>query len=54
MATLMLCRVGVQPPAVAEEGTCMGECYTCQGGHSRLGLVLHHETDISVDSPQLI
>lgn len=40
MATLMLCRVGVQPPTVAEEGTCMGECCSCQGGHSRLGLVL--------------
>lgn len=40
MATLMLCRVGVQPPAVAEEGACMGECCTCQGGHPRSGLAL--------------
>lgn len=40
MATLMLCRVGVEPPAVAEEGACMGECYMCQGGHSMLGLAL--------------
>lgn len=53
MATLMLCRIGVQPPTVAEEGTCMGECFLCQGGHSRVGLVGHLETDISVGSPQL-
>lgn len=40
MATPMLCRFGVQPPTVAEEGACMGECCWCQGGHSRLGLML--------------
>lgn len=40
MATLMLCRVGVQPPTVAEEGACVGECYLWQGGHPRAGLAL--------------
>lgn len=36
----MLCRVGVQPPTVAEEGACVGECYLCQGGRPREGLAL--------------
>lgn len=53
MAILMLCRVGVQPPTVAEEGACLGESAPgARVGSVKLGWVLaSHGADISVDSP---
>lgn len=50
-----LCRVGAQPPTVAEEGACLGESAPGVSVGFHLGWELACPgADISIDSPQWI